>query len=334
MLELLDNPTFDNERNVLNADLFVSNLKNTLKGFDINPKITYEVYRNYTFYHVTWNSDKTYEDILQLDKEIALALGVVADELNIKKISDNEIEINVSNMKREPLTLKELLSDYKKDNKFKIVLGLNEKDEIISFDLNKDKNLLVTGVSGTGKTNLFNNIIMNVLINYPKTKLVILDSQSINYNDYSDLCTVVNDEKEIIKTVKILRHDFEERVKNDIHENIIVLIDEVYEIIKMDNSVKDDINYLLELGSTYGIHLIVSTDTILDNDIYRLFNRNLCKLSFYQTSRSEYNMFLNEPELVLEQNEAAYLNKKLTKLNIPLIKDEEIERITTYLKSK
>ena len=334
MLELLDNPTFDNERNVLNADLFVSNLKNTLKGFNINPKITYEVYRNYTFYHITWNSDKTYEDIMSLDKEIALALGVVADNLNIKKISEREIEINISNMKREPLTLKELLSDYKKDNKFKIILGLNEKDEVVSFDLNKDKNLLVAGVSGTGKTNLFNNIIMNVLINNPDTKIVILDSQSINYNDYSNICKVVNDEEEIIKKIKSIRSDFEERVKNNIHENTIVLIDEVYEIIKMDNSVKDDINYLLELGSNYGIHLIVSTDTILDNDIYKLFNRNICKISFYQTSRSEYNMFLNEPELVLEQNEAAYLNKKLTKLNIPLIKEEEIKRITSYLKNK
>ena len=31
MLDLLDNPTFDNERNILNADLFVSNLKNIEK---------------------------------------------------------------------------------------------------------------------------------------------------------------------------------------------------------------------------------------------------------------------------------------------------------------
>ena len=328
MLELLDTPTFDGERNILNADLFVSNLKNTLKGFNINPKIKYEVYRNYTFYHITWNSDKTYEDILSLDKEIALSLGVRKEELNIKKIR------NISNMKREPLTLKEILSDYKKDSKFKIILGINEKDKLVSFDLDKDKNLLVSGVSGTGKTNLFNNIIMNILINYSDTKVVILDSQSINYNDYSNLCEVVNNEEKIIDKIRIIRHEFEERVKNNIHENMIVLIDEVYEILKMDSSIKDDINYLLELGSNYGIHLIISTDTIMDNDIYKLFNRNISKVSFYQTSRSEYNMFLSEPEIILEQNEAVYLNKKLTKLNIPLISDKEIKKVTTYLSKK
>ena len=54
---------------------------------------------------------------------------------------------------------------------------------------------MVTGVSGTGKTNLFNDIIMNILINYSNVKVVILDSQGINYNLYNDVCEVVNKKK-------------------------------------------------------------------------------------------------------------------------------------------
>ena len=53
---------------------------------------------------------------------------------------------------------------------------------------------MVTGVSGTGKTNLFNDIIMNILINYSNVKVVILDSQ-VNYNLYNDVCEVVNKKK-------------------------------------------------------------------------------------------------------------------------------------------
>ena len=49
MIRLLNNPTFDNERNILNADLFVNNLKNTLKAFDLHTKVTYIVYRNIQF---------------------------------------------------------------------------------------------------------------------------------------------------------------------------------------------------------------------------------------------------------------------------------------------
>ena len=44
MLELLNTKIFDNERNILNADLFVSNLRHTLKAFKFNTKIQYEVY--------------------------------------------------------------------------------------------------------------------------------------------------------------------------------------------------------------------------------------------------------------------------------------------------
>ena len=180
MIKLLNNPTFDNERNILNADLFVNNLKNTLKAFNLNTKVTYEVYRNITVYNIKWTDDKTYEDVLEYRKEISLSLGIRSEELEVKKISDNEIEITVQNMKREPLTLKEVLTEYKKDNTFKIALGMDEKDNIVYFDFDKEKSLLVTGVTGSGKTNLFNNIIMNILINYDNTNLIILDSQGIN----------------------------------------------------------------------------------------------------------------------------------------------------------
>lgn len=334
MLNLLNTPTFDNERNILNADLFVNNLKNTLSAFKFSPKVTYQVYRNITVYHISWNDDKTYEDMLELKKEIALSLGIRVEELEIKKISDNEMEITVQNMKKEPLTLKEVLSEYQKDNTFKVALGMDEEDNIVYFDFDKEKSLLVTGVTGTGKTNLFNNIILNILINYGNTKIVILDSQGINYNVYDSVCEVVNKEDKIIERIKNLRREFEDRVKNGNKKRTVVLIDE---ILNTDSSVKDDINYLLEVGSVAGIHLIVSTDSVLEDNTYDLFKRdNISKLSFYLTSRGEYNLFLQKHVNESLNNDGMYLgqNKKLTRLSVPLINDDEIERVVDYEKKK
>lgn len=337
MINLLNNPTFDNERNVLNADLFVSNLHNTLKAFGFNPKVTYNIYRLVTIYRISWNDDKDYNDIIEYNKEIALALGVPKEELKIDRISDNEIEIKVLNMKRDILTLKELLSMYKKDDKFKVALGLDEEDRVIIFDFDKDKNLLVTGTSGSGKTNLFRNIIMNVLINYTDTKIIILDTQSINYNDFANVCEVVNGKNDVIKKIKLLRREFEERVKNGNRERILVFIDEIYEILEMDNSVDEDINYLLSLGDKCNIHLIVSTDTLSNDDIVRIFtNNNTCKISFYMTTRGEYNIFLSNIVNESLNNDGMYLDsdKNLSRVIIPLIGDDEIERVVKYLNNK
>lgn len=337
MINLLNNPTFDNERNVLNADLFVSNLHNTLKAFGFNPKVTYNVYRLVTIYRISWNDDKDYNDIIEYNKEIALALGVPKEELKIDRISDNEIEIKVLNMKRDILTLKELLSMYKKDDKFKVALGLDEEDRVIIFDFDKDKNLLVTGTSGSGKTNLFRNIIMNVLINYTDTKIIILDTQSINYNDFANVCEVVNGKDDVIKKIKLLRREFEERVKNGNRERILVFIDEIYEILEMDNSVDEDINYLLSLGDKCNIHLIVSTDTLSNDDMVRIFtNNNTCKISFYMTTRGEYNIFLSNIVNESLNNDGMYLDsdKNLSRVIIPLIGDDEVERVVKYLNNK
>lgn len=332
MIKLLNNPTFDNERNILNADLFVNNLKNTLKAFNLHTKVTYIVYRNITIYHITWNDDKTYEEVMELRKEIALSLGIRSEELEIKKVSDNEIEITVQNMKREPLTLKEVLSEYKKDSDFKVALGMDEKDNIVYFDFDKEKSLLVTGVTGTGKTNLFNNIIMNILINYEDTKIIILDSQGINYNSYDNIYEVVNKEEKIIEKIRKLRKEFEDRVKNGNKERTVVFIDEIYEILNIDLSIKDDINYLLEVGHLTNIHLIVSTDSVLEDNTYDLFKKdNISKLTFYLTSRGEYNLFMGEVVKESLNNDGMYLgqDKKLTRLSIPLISDDEIERVVS-----
>ena len=336
MIELLNTKVFDNERNVLNADLFVSNLKHVLSSFRFNTKITYEVYRNVTIYHISWNDDKDYNDILGLRKEIALALGVDVHELDIVKINDNEIKIKVQNMKKSTLSLKELLEEVHDEDNNLIPLGLSEDDKVIYFDVDRDKNLLVVGVTGTGKSNLFNSILLNMLMKRDGTRIVILDSQSINYNSYSDVVEVVNDEDEIINKLKSIRREFEERVINGNRDRIVIFIDEIYEIIKNDIGVKDDINYLLEVGSSMNIHIIMSTDSVLDEDISYLFDKDdISKLCFYLTSRNEYNRFLDEYVDESLGKDAIYISfgGKRERVCIPLVDDDEIKRIVGYLEN-
>lgn len=337
MLNLLNDNFFDNERNVLNADLFVGNLKNTLEGFKFNTKITYEVYRMVTVYHISWNDDKTVEDICNLKKEIGLALGISGSEVDIEKVQDNEVMIKASNMKTGALSLKELLVEFKKDNGFKLPLGLDEYDKVALLDLDKEKGLLVGGSTGIGKTNLFHSMILSTLINYPEVDIVVMDSQGINYNAYREIIEVVGKEEEIIARVKELRREFEERVKTGKKKPMIVFIDEVFEILKMDMQVKSDINYLLEVGSTMNIYPVVSTDSVMEDDINDLFGKdNTPRLSFYLTTRGEYYDFMGKVIDDRLGNDGMYLDgdENLSKICIPLIGDDEVERVVSYVKEE
>ena len=339
LIKLLNNPSFDNTRNELNADLFVNNLKNTLKGFGFNPKVTYNVYRSVTVYNVSWMDDKDYNDFKDNKDEIALALGIKKEELKINKVSDNEAKIKVPNMKKDILSLKELLFDYKLNDNIDIPLGLDDEDNIITYDFDNDGSLLVTGVSGTGKTNLFRNIIMNTLINYENSKIILLDSQGINYNDFDGVCEVINDENLIINRIKEIRKEFEDRIENNdfSRDKIIVFIDEIYEILELSNSVDEDINYLVQEGNKANISFIVSTDSILSDNIKRIFtNKEVTKLSFYLTSNEEYNLFLNKKVNVPLHNDGVYLetDNDFSKLMIPLVNDEEVSNIVNELKEE
>lgn len=339
LIKLLNNPNFDNTRNELNADLFVNNLKNTLKGFGFNPKVTYNVYRSVTVYSVSWMDDKDYSDFKENKDEIAIALGIRKEELKINKISDNSAKIKVPNMKKNILSMKELLFDYKSGDKFDIPLGLDDEDNIITYDLDNNGSLLVTGVSGTGKTNLFRSIIMNLLINYENSKIILLDSQGINYNDFEGVCEVVNDENLIINKIKEIRKEFEDRIKNDDFnsDKIIVFIDEIYEILGLSNSVDEDINYLVQEGNKANINFVVSTDSILPDDINRIFTNNeATKLSFYLTSNDEYKLFLNKNGNVPLHNDGVYLenDSDFSRIIIPLVSDEEVSNIVNKLKEK
>ena len=135
------------------------------------------------------------------------------------------------------------------------------------------------------------------------------------------------------------RGDFEERIKKALDEvkkvgDVILFIDEIYEIIKNDISVKDDINYLLEVGATMNIHIIMSTDSVLDEDINYLFDKDdISKLSFYLTTRREYNKFLDNyiDESLGRDGIYVSTNSTLTRISLPLIEDDEITRVVDNL---
>ena len=83
------------------------------------------------------------------------------------------------------------------------------------------------------------------------------------------------------------------------------------------------------------IHIIMSTDSVLDEDIDYLFDKDdISKLSFYLTTRREYNKFLDNyiDESLGRDGIYVSTNSKLTRISLPLIEDDEITRVVDNLK--
>ena len=83
------------------------------------------------------------------------------------------------------------------------------------------------------------------------------------------------------------------------------------------------------------IHIIMSTDSVLDEDINYLFDKDdISKLSFYLTTRREYNKFLDNyiDESLGRDGIYVSTNSALTRISLPLIEDDEITRVVDNLK--
>ena len=68
----------------------------------------------------------------------------------------------------------------------------------------------------------------------------------------------------------------------------------------------------------------------MEDDTYDLFKKdNIAKLCFYLTSRCEYNLFLDNVVTESLNNDGMYLGQdsKLIRISVPLVGDDEIERV-------
>ena len=91
---------------------------------------------------------------------------------------------------------------------------------------------------------------------------------------------------------------------------------------------------VVSVGATMNIHIIMSTDSVLDEDINYLFDKDdISKLSFYLTTRREYNKFLDNyiDESLGRDGIYVSTNSTLTRISLPLIEDDEITRVVDNL---
>ena len=297
-------------------ELFRNKLKKILKYYDIDNRLLVLNKINSVIYRV---SDISIDKIRKLRYEIALSIGVKVEDLIIKK-NECDVDIIKSKIDSSIVTYNYVDSLFKYDKaRFMVPIGIDYYDSLVMFDFNRDKNMFITGSSGIGKSNLISLIILNLVKYYGDKKIYVFDKQGVNYKILKDYVEIYKDMDEFSNVIDML-------YEKDMNEDIIIVLDEVYDLFDYRPSICSKINKIIESKSN--IHFIMSNDTVMDRGVYSVFsNDNGVKVSFNLTSSLEYDLFLGKKiDISLGYNMLYKKGNSIKRVSVCMIDDEVIRK--------
>ena len=289
-------------------------LERVLKDFGIAAKVV-EIHIGpaVTEYELTVPPATKVNKIVNIDKEIALALAAKDVIIQAPIPGKSTIGIEIPNPTISSVTLREVLEspqNLKSDAKICAALGKDIMGTPKVFDLTKMPHLLVAGSTGSGKSVCINGIIASILMRYKpnEVKLVLVDPKKVELTNYNGiphlLCPVVSDPKKASLTLQKVVTEMDNRfqtfsdkeVKNITGYNemiekynkkhpespqskmpyIVVIIDELADLMLVaSKEVEDSITRITQLARAAGIHLIVATQRPSTDVITGLIKNNI-----------------------------------------------------------
>ena len=309
-------------------------LERVLKDFGIAAKVV-EIHIGpaVTEYELTVPPATKVSRILNIDKEIALALAAKDVIIQAPIPGKSTIGIEIPNPTISSVTLREVLEspqNLKSDAKICAALGKDIMGTPKVFDLTKMPHLLVAGSTGSGKSVCINGIIASILMRYKPTevKLVLVDPKKVELTNYNGiphlLCPVVSDPKKARLTLQRVVTEMDNRFQtfsdkevknitgyNDMIEKynkkhpespqskmpyIVVIIDELADLMLVaSKEVEDSITRITQLARAAGIHLIVATQRPSTDVITGLIKNNIpSRIAFAVASQIDSRTILDQ----------------------------------------
>ncbi len=265
--------------------------------------------------------------------------------------------------------VKRELKDLQKDEKFwtessqfkvSVPVGWDINHKEVCFEIgNAQNHTLICDHSGSGKSNFLHVLIQNLAFYYApnEVQLFLLDyKEGVEFNAYTDpileharLVSVASSvgfgvsflswlDKEMQKRAELFKQfnvkDLSDYRKHEKIPRLIVVIDEL-QVLFSDNSskgkesVEQSLNTLLKKGRSYGVHLILATQTMRGTDINRSIMAQIANRIALPMDAEDSNRILNNDDAACElvRPEGIFNNngghqKDHTKMSIPKAPDD------------
>ncbi|WRF04920.1 DNA translocase FtsK [Helicobacter pylori] len=246
-----------------------------------------------------------FKDRTSFERLKYLSVEVINDQ-GIKSQHMQDFATKIKAYYEKKKAVKRELKDLQKDEKFwtessqfkvSVPVGWDINHKEVCFEIgNVQNHTLICDHSGSGKSNFLHVLIQNLAFYYnpDEVKLFLLDyKEGVEFNAYTDpileharlvsvassvgygmsflswLCKEMQKRAELFKQFKV--KDLSDYRKHEKMPRLIVVIDEFQVLFsdKSKESVERSLNTLLKKGRSYGVHLILATQTMRGADINR-----------------------------------------------------------------
>lgn len=234
---------------------------------------------------------------------------------------------------------------------------INHKE--VCFEIgNAQNHTLICGCSGSGKSNFLHVLIQNLAFYYDldEVQLFLLDyKEGVEFNAYADpaileharlvsvassvgfgvsflswLCDEIKKRSELFKQFKV--KDLSDYRKHGEMPRLIVVIDE-FQVLFSDSATKEKerveryLNTLLKKGRSYGVHLILATQTMHGSGITSLMSQIANRIALPMDADDSAKILDDDAACELVRPEGIFNNngghqKYHTKMSIPKAPDD------------
>lgn len=348
-------------------------LVNTLKSFGVATKFLEAVRGpSVTRYELQPAPGVKISKITGLVDDISLNLATAGVRIEAPIPNKAAVGIEVPNREKETVFIREMIDSdaFRKCNsKLGSALGKNISGEVVICDIAEMPHILIAGTTGAGKSVCVNSIIMSILYRSTpeEVRLVMIDPKAVEFMIYNGighlLLPVVTDPKKAAGALAWACTEMDKRY-NRLSENnvrdikaynklaaaredlepmpqVVIFIDELADLMMCSkNDVEASICRLAQKARAAGMHLVVATQRPSVDVITGLIKSNIpSRIALKVASQVDSRTIIDNggAEKLLGKGDMLYKSVGMAK---PMrvqgcwVSDEEVERVTEFIKNK
>lgn len=306
--------------------------------------------------------------ITALHNDLALALAAHPIRIEAPIPGQALVGIEVPNQSIATVAQREIIGSKEFANRqsnLTIGLGKDVAGKVWTASLDKMPHLLIAGATGSGKSVCINTLIVSLLYqnNPDDLRFILVDPKRVELAAYNDLpylyTPVITEVQKTINALKWAVAEMDERyikLSGTGHKNIagynkdfpnekmpyiVIIIDELADLMSVAaQEVEAAIIRLAQMARAIGIHLVLATQRPSVNVITGLIKANITtRIAFAVASQTDSRTILDcsGAEKLLGKGDMLFVSAEVSKpkrLQSGFVSDEEIARITTFIKKQ